>query len=199
LEPPRGPPAELEQNGSRRGLARVNARRGSRFPRGCRVRTVTREGSSPMDMSGRAGGTERFLGRRSLSDSRVLVAQGGPRRTVWPRRGESAGGGPRANPPGAAGGWIAVGDRDEQRRQDGLHDPSRGVFSFKLRGHESRHVGNGESPESVPSTHRCEAVFCPRHGFYRSRHEPSSLVVVITVSPCWYIRGVTPRRRIRRW
>jgi hypothetical protein len=30
-------------------------------------------------------------------------------------------------------------------------------------------------------------------------HEPASLVVVITVSPYWYIRGVTPRCRIRRW
>src|SRR5262245_26714982 len=46
----------------------------------------------------------------------------------------------------------------------------------------------------------------PRDGFFLRQglrpshgHEPFSLVGVIAVSPRRYIRGVTPRRRIRRW
>ena len=30
-------------------------------------------------------------------------------------------------------------------------------------------------------------------------NEPSSLALAVTVSPYWYIRGVTPHCRIRRW
>ena len=40
---------------------------------------------------------------------------------------------------------------------------------------------------------------CARKGCRKWFNEPSSLVVAVTVSPYWYIRGVTPHCRIRRW
>ena len=44
-----------------------------------------------------------------------------------------------------------------------------------------------------------QRLFLPEPGGAVRAHEPASLVGVITVSPYWYIRGVTPRCRIRRW
>jgi hypothetical protein len=52
--------------------------------------------------------------------------------------------------------------------------------------------GPSESSEDPPRAEQASRAVDPE------QHEPSSFVCVITFSPYWYIRGVTPHRRIRR-
>jgi hypothetical protein len=65
---------------------------------------------------------------------------------------------------------------------------------------KDRHVGLGIFANYVPSTGRLKDGFKKTSQVLLSRFTSHPhLVVLITVSPYWYIRGATPHRRIRRW
>ena len=78
-------------------------------------------------------------------------------------------------------------------------DASGDESEFRNRKKKDRHVVLGIYAKDVPSTVRPGTVFFREAGVAVEVHEPSSLVVLIAVSPYWYIRGATPNRRIRRW
>jgi hypothetical protein len=61
------------------------------------------------------------------------------------------------------------------------------------------HMGMAKTTKDVPSTVRRETAFLKSAGIALRIHEPSSFVCVITGSPYWYIRGMTPHCLIRRW
>lgn len=71
--------------------------------------------------------------------------------------------------------------------------------SQTFKGKKDCHVGIGGTNKHVFSTSRGSTVFFRESGSAVGAHEPSSLDGRITVSPSWYIRGLTPHCRIRRW